>query len=93
MKFGDLRVAHKLWGSVMGLLVIMLAATFFAQSRANAVADKALQDVERYEAAITTTTRWLGLTEVVMERSCALSVYDPEAEKPFCKEALPTRRA
>ncbi|MFZ5487183.1 MAG: methyl-accepting chemotaxis protein [Pseudomonadota bacterium] len=89
MKFGDLRVAHKLWGSVMGLLVIMLAATFFAQSRANAVADKALQDVERYEAAITTTTRWLGLTEVVMERSlAALSVYDPEAEKTLLQRSL-----
>jgi len=89
MKFGDLRVAHKLWGSVMGLLVIMLAATFFAQSRANAVADKALQDVERYQAAITTTTRWLGLTEVVMERSlAALSVYDPEAEKTLLQRSL-----
>ncbi len=89
MKFGDLRVAHKLWGSVMGLLVIMLAATFFAQSRANAVAGKALQDVERYQAAITTTTRWLGLTEVVMERSlAALSVYDPEAEKTLLQRSL-----
>ncbi|RCX11525.1 methyl-accepting chemotaxis protein [Extensimonas vulgaris] len=89
MKLGDLRVAPKLWGSVMGLLVIMLAATFFAQNMASAAIDEALQDLERYDSAITQTTRWQGLTEVVLERSlAALSIYDPEAEKLLLDRSL-----
>ena len=31
MKLDDIRVAPKLWGTIMGLLIVMLAAAAFTQ--------------------------------------------------------------
>ena len=35
MKLDDIRVAPKLWGTIMGLLIVMLAAAAFTQNRAS----------------------------------------------------------
>ena len=82
MKRDDIRVAPKLWGSIMGLLIVMLAAAAFTQNRASVAMITALEAVERNEAAITQALRWQGLTEVVIERTtAAINVPDEAAYK------------
>ncbi len=82
MKLDDIRVAPKLWGTIMGLLIVMLAAAAFTQNRASVAMITALEAVERNEAAITQALRWQGLTEVVIERTtAAINVPDEAAYK------------
>jgi methyl-accepting chemotaxis protein len=82
MKLDDIRVAPKLWGTIMGLLIVMLAAAAFTQNRASVAMLAALEAVESSEQAITRAVRWKGLTEVVIERTAAgINVPDPAAEK------------
>ena len=82
MKLDDIRVAPKLWGTIMGLLIVMLAAAAFTQNRASVAMLTALEEVQRNEAAITRALRWQGLTEVVIERTtAAINVQDEAASK------------
>ena len=79
MKLDDIRVAPKLWVTIMGLLIVMLAAAAFTQNRASVAMITALEAVERNEAAITRALRWQGLTEVVIERTTAAINVPDEA--------------
>ena len=82
MKLDDIRVAPKLWGTIMGLLIVMLAAAAFTQNRASVAMLAALEQVQENEAAIARALRWQGLTEVVIERTtAALNVQDEAASK------------
>ena len=82
MKLDDIRVAPKLWGTIMGLLIVMLAAAAFTQNRASVAMLTALEQVQENEAAIARALRWQGLTEVVIERTtAALNVQDEAASK------------
>ncbi len=82
MKLDDIRVGPKLWGTVMGLLIVMLAAAAFTQNRASVAMVSALEKVLEKEEAITRAGQWLGLTQVVIERTtAAINVQDPAASK------------
>ena len=82
MKLDDIRVAPKLWGTIMGLLIVMLASAAFTQNRASVAMLTALEQVQENEAAIARALRWQGLTEVVIERTtAALNVQDEAASK------------
>ena len=82
MKLDDIRVGPKLWGTVMGLLIVMLAAAAFTQNRASVAMVSALEQVLQKEEAITRAGQWLGLTQVVIERTtAAINVQDPAASK------------
>ena len=64
MKFDNLRVAHKLWGVILGLLFLMLGAALWTQLRSREATDATQQAVDKYEDAITTAVRWRGLAEL-----------------------------
>ena len=82
MKLDDIRVGPKLWGTVMGLLIVMLAAAVFTQNRASVAMVSALEKVLQKEESITRAGQWLGLTQVVIERTtAAINVQDPAASK------------
>ena len=82
MKLDDIRVGPKLWGTVMGLLIVMLAAAAFTQNRASVAMVSALEKVLQKEESITRAGQWLGLTQVVIERTtAAINVQDPAASK------------
>ncbi|GAB3356188.1 MULTISPECIES: methyl-accepting chemotaxis protein [Giesbergeria] len=82
MNLNNIRVAHKLWGSILGLLLIVLAAAIFVQQRTTTAMVQAFENISHYQASITDATRWLGLTEVVMERTvAAINVPSAEAYK------------
>ena len=82
MKLDNMRVSHKLWGTILGLLGLILAVAAFTQYHSSAAMSRAFEDIARYENAITQATRWQGLTEVVMERTvAAINVQSAEAYK------------
>ncbi|MFZ4285162.1 methyl-accepting chemotaxis protein [Variovorax sp. HJSM1_2] len=84
MKLNDIRVTHKLWGTILGLLLVLLAVAAWTQSRSTQTMEKALADVQLYEANITSAQRWQGLTETNTERSLAgIASTDPTIEKFF----------
>lgn len=82
MKLDNIRVAHKLWATIMGILILLLGTAFVTQQYTTAAMVKAFDDTERYEAAIAQSALWETLTRVITERTvAAISVNDPEAEK------------
>ena len=82
MNLNNIRVAHKLWGIILGLLLLVLGAAVFVQYRSTVAMVQAFADISHYENSITDATRWLGLTEVVTERTvAAINVPSAEAYK------------
>ena len=82
MNLNNIRVAHKLWGIILGLLLLVLGVAVFVQHRSTVAMVQAFADISHYENSITDATRWLGLTEVVTERTvAAINVPSAEAYK------------
>ncbi|MBU0748096.1 MAG: HAMP domain-containing protein [Gammaproteobacteria bacterium] len=81
MKFNDLRVAHKMWSVILGLLALMLVAAIWTQWYGRQVTAAAEQSVNQYESAITTAVTWRGLAEVAVTMSMASFVTTDEALK------------
>ena len=79
MKFNDMRVATKLWGTILGLLVLMAAVAGTAQLRASNAMETALAEVQRYEDQINAATQWRGLSAANNDRTLALLMIN-EAE-------------
>lgn len=61
MKLNDMRVSHKLWGTIFGLLVAMLLAAGWTQMRLRQVAADNHQRVAQYQESITRATQWRAL--------------------------------
>jgi methyl-accepting chemotaxis protein len=74
MKLNDLRVSHKLWGTILGLLLLMLCVAAWTQLRAARVMDEAMTHVEDYEDRITTVVRWKGMTEATANMLVASAI-------------------
>ena len=80
----QLRIAHKLWLSVLSIVTLLVAAIGFAGYRtltAEAHSDAASAELsQRVEAAL----RWMGLTETNAARTYAVILSsDPEVEQAF----------
>ncbi len=71
MKFNDLRVAHKMWSVILGLLALMLVAGVWTQWYGRQVNAATEEAVKKYESAITTAVTWRGLAETVVTMSQA----------------------
>ena len=63
MKFNNLRVSHRLWVSILGLLLSMLLVALWTQSRNNRITESAMASISAYEDKISTTVRWRGAIE------------------------------
>ena len=84
MKLNDIRVSHKLWSTILGLLLLLLGVAAYTQYRSGLAMEKALADVQRFEANITNAVRWQGMTEANTERSLAsIATTDATVEKFF----------
>ena len=81
MKFNDLRVAHKLWLVMLGLLVLVLIVAFWTQRRSVHAAELAEAQVQKFDASIATAIRWRGLAELAVTLSQANAVTSDEALK------------
>ncbi|MBS7348979.1 MAG: HAMP domain-containing protein [Comamonas sp.] len=67
----NLKVSHKLWGIVMGLLALMLAVAVITQTRIGDVTEQANQRVLAHEQAISDATQWYGLVSTNIDRTLA----------------------
>ncbi|MBV7427396.1 MULTISPECIES: methyl-accepting chemotaxis protein [unclassified Acidovorax] len=81
MKFNDLRVSHKMWSVILGLLALMLVSAIWTQWYGRQVTASTEEAVEKYEAAITTAVTWRGLAEVAVTMSMASFVTTDQALK------------
>ncbi|PJI96618.1 methyl-accepting chemotaxis protein [Acidovorax sp. 69] len=81
MKFNDLRVAHKMWSVILGLLALMLVAAIWTQWYGRQVTAATEESVNKYESAITTAVSWRGLAEVAVTMSMAGFVTTDQALK------------
>ena len=84
MKFDNLRVAHKLWLVILGLLMLMLVVAIWGQVRTRSVTDQTAQLVAHYEGSITTAVRWRGLAELATSMTLSRAkVTDPALKADF----------
>jgi methyl-accepting chemotaxis protein len=63
MKFNDLRVSHRLWVSILGLLLAMLVVAGWTESRTSRITEEAIKSISADDDKITTTVRWRDATE------------------------------
>ncbi|MBY0410418.1 MAG: HAMP domain-containing protein [Burkholderiaceae bacterium] len=78
MKFNDLRVSHKMWSVILGLLALMLVAGVWTQWYGRQVNAATEEAVKKYESAITTAVAWRGLAETAVTMSMARFVTTDE---------------
>ena len=78
MKFNDIRVARKLWATLLGLLIVGMAVAGFTLNRSGAAMDKAIKDVEFFESMITLALKWQNLSTTNNERALALLMVNDE---------------
>ena len=90
MKLNDIRVPYKLWGTILGLLLVLLGVSAFTQYRAGVAMEKALADVQRYEGNITDLVEWRGLSVVNNERALALLMLADAGVVKFFEERMAT---
>jgi len=69
MNFNNLRVAHKLWLVILGLLLLLTAVAVWGQYSSRRASDQTAELIGQYEAAITAAVRWRGLAEVAVTMS------------------------
>ncbi len=81
MKFNNLRVAHKLWLVILGLMLLLLIVAIWGQLRSRQETDATLEKVAFYETAITTAVRWRGLAEVAVTMSSSAATTTDMALK------------
>ncbi|EYC52225.1 chemotaxis protein [Hylemonella gracilis str. Niagara R] len=67
--FDDLRVAHKLWATVLLLILSLLTLSVVTLLRFEHLADSALQQVRTAEGRITIATHWRDRAESAMDMS------------------------
>ena len=63
MQFNNLRVSHRLWASILGLLLAMLIVVAWTQTRASRATEEAMASIAAYDDKITTTVQWRGAIE------------------------------
>ncbi len=81
MKFNDMRVSYKLWGVILGLLLLLLGTATWIQLRGRYASDATEQMVAKYEDAITRAVRWRGLAELAVAQNMITYVTTDEAVK------------
>ncbi len=89
MKFNNMQVAHKLWGTIFGLLLAMLLVSVWAQMRTRAVSLEMDQKVAHFEEAITAAARWRGIVEIATGLNTdSLVTTDAALSKDLAERAL-----
>ncbi|KQO26101.1 methyl-accepting chemotaxis protein [Acidovorax sp. Leaf78] len=84
MKLDNVRLAPKLWGSIVGLLGAMLLVSVWAQHQAGRVMDRTLESMASFENRITLAVQWKGATETTGERVLASNATpDPDLTTLF----------
>ena len=88
MKLNDMRVSHKLWGTILGLMVAMLLAAVWPQIRSRQAAADSNQRVAQYQESITSATQWRGLAGMEMGMNTdSITTTDEALRQDFATRA------
>ena len=80
----NMRVSHKMWATIVALLVVVLSVGGFLQFKANALLGQTVATVERYEANISAALRWQGAVLKSLEAATAgIATSEPHVEALF----------
>jgi len=66
MQFDNIRVSRKLWGALLGVMVVMTLTAGIVLNRFSATMSQTLADVLAIEDRITAAVRWRGATETAV---------------------------
>ena len=84
MKLNDRRVSHKLWGTMMGLLLALLLVAVCTHIRLRQVSDGMDQQVARYDKTIASARQWQGLVAMAVGLSAdSLTTTDEVLRQDF----------
>ncbi len=78
MKFDQWTVSAKLWGTLGGLLAMMLAVSLWAQYSAARTMDDGMRTMADFDNRINLAIQWKGITETVGERVLASNASTDE---------------
>ena len=94
MNFSNMRVAPKLWATILGLLVVMLCANLWVQESTIATMDQSRRDVQLTEQKITLAQYMRGnVLRTMSEATAQLATADPAIKQNFEKRMLASRSA
>ncbi|MEG3002346.1 MAG: HAMP domain-containing protein, partial [Comamonas sp.] len=84
MSFLNMRVSHKMWATIVALLVVVLTVGGLLQYKANALMGSTVDTVQRYEANISAALRWQGAILKSLETAtAAIATSEPHVEELF----------
>ncbi|VUZ26433.1 Methyl-accepting chemotaxis protein III [uncultured Comamonas sp.] len=84
MQINDIRVSHKLWATILGLLLILPTVAGLTLWRFAHVVDSANRQIAHAEQAITDAVQWRGIVNTNIERTLAsILVTDDATAKMF----------
>ena len=93
MNFSNMRVAPKLWATILGLLVVMLCANLWVQKSTMATMEQSRQDVQLTEKKITLAQYMRGnVLRTMSEATAQIATSEPHLKTAFEKRLLEARR-
>ncbi len=88
LKLDNMRIAHKLWGAIVVLLIAMALVAAFVLQRSSSIEQAATTAVSDMQDLTVLATRWKGLTESAVVRGMASTVSSDGAVGDLFKANL-----
>ena len=88
LKLDNMRIAHKLWGAIVVLLIAMALVAAFVLQRSSSIEQAATASVSDMQDLTVLATRWKGLTEAAVVRGMASTVSSDGAVGDLFKANL-----
>ena len=79
MQINDIRVSYKLWGTILGLLLVLPTLASLTLWRFAHVVDSANQQIAHAEQTITDAVLWRGIVDTNIERTLAAILVADDA--------------
>jgi methyl-accepting chemotaxis protein len=83
MKLNDIRVSHKLWATILVLLVSMFAVALSTSRYMRIVENEAAAKIEKHASMIAAATKWKGMAETNIARALAANLSGEKAVADF----------
>ena len=84
----NLRVASKLWGAFLALLIAMLLIAALVLHRTNTVGDRNAEGIAASQLLVNKALTWRGMTEAAVARSMAAAVSSDPSVAVLFKDSL-----
>lgn len=91
MQINDIRVSYKLWGTILGLLLVLPTLASLTLWRFAHVVDSANQQIAHAEQTITDAVLWRGIVDANIERTLAAILVADDATAQLFRSRPPQR--